>query len=1783
MPSAEIKAVEPEPSLREIAVAGAPALAGSRDPLDVVTEFDVRALDRVCGVFRGSEADGILRVNEHFLTVTGLSPAAARGWDWLASVYADDRDRVRRAVAAACQTGAQSAFPIRMQVELGRIETLRVAIMALPGGSHAPMFVGAMESEAELVRPKAEAQPAVAVDSADPFEVLVGALPVAVGYAAPDGIIDYTNDAWGERVGATTTLAEVFDRVAEQEKPAIGSAIAQQQSWSGVTTIDDERVDFTIAPLAARVGGGHVITMHPVGAEPPKHPQSAATSPLELCRAMLDPAPVFATVLDPNGHVTYANAVAREFLGLSESDLPVQRPLSDSVTFAPADGHDLADRVAEDLAEAGVLTATGDLLNADGTRRPVAVMLVAVKDDDGAIEAIVCIGRDGADPERAEEQLRDREQWFRALLQYTSDAVTVLDQDLLVTYASPSCHDVLLASPETVQDVRFLDHVDGPDVELVDTAIAEARATRLPTTLRYRVRRSDGSDRIFESRIEDLLDDPIIGGIVINTRDVTDAESEAHARDRSEAAFRAVVRSAPAAIYAVDVDGKIQMWNPACEAMFGWTADEVIGHAPPFLTDAQKIEGAERAASLLAGEEISAEATFRRRDGGELTVGLSVAPIVAGDGSIASVITVALDLTDRVNATAHLARRAELDRTIAACSRALVEATPERFEDCVVETLHVLADQFQASAAALFLDNTESAIAQWPMDAAVAESLSLEGVSAGPFTVPNESGDTVTAGWVMAAESGPRGIIALEWEHPSTTDIGELESLDVFGAAMIAARDRVNAENAVRESELRFRALAEHSTDLVVVIGSDLAPKYVSPAAARFLGISGDQFDRSNSVVHPDDADDVEHQVAEIATAALGDRSDPIVARFLRNDGEYRWVELFVTNLVDDPLVQGLMINARDITEWRAAEDQLRASETKFRGLVQNLAEGVTVLAIDGSVKYSSPSAARMMGFGPNQGTGQISLDVIVEEDRARFADIISRAYTEPGIQGPTVLRVHGSGGAIHVVEAMGHNRLDDPDIEGVVVTTRDVTERVEAETSARRSDARLSALVENLSDVVTIVDADGKMLYTSPAARSLFGFVEGDESWTDPIARIHPDDRDAAIERLGHQVAGDTQEPVQFRLLDAAGGWRRVEAIARDMTGDPDVGGIVITTRDVSARTRAETLVADQAKVLTLIARGAPLSSTLSTLCDVVERNVGNVLCGFLVVDQERQLLRLGAGPRIPKDLADACQDVPIGGSEDAFGATAAQGKTAVILDVDSDLRAESLREVAGRCGVAGIWSTPIFDSLSQRVIGTVAMFFETPREPTAPEREVLHMFSQTAAIAIERQTAEDLLAHRANHDSLTGLPNRVLFLEFLSMALARSERDNGNVAVLFLDLDRFKHINDGLGHDAGDEVLRELARRLHAVMRPTDVIARFGGDEFTVLCDGLDRDRLDEHIADIARRLLDVVEQPLTIGEEDRRLSASVGIAVAAPGCTAEDLLRDSDAAMYEAKLRGKARWEVFDDDMRSSATARLDLESRLERAIERDEFRLFLQPMIELTTGRCVGAEALLRWQHPEKGLVTPDAFIGLAEETGLIIPIGEWALAEACRTVARWEQVGLLSREFTMSVNLSARQVAQADLVERVRSVIQQSGPMASRLCLEITESVLMAESSVEAMQALRDLGVRLSIDDFGTGYSSLGYLKRFPVDSVKVDRSFIDGLGTDGEDSAIVAAVVSLGHALGLSVVAEGVETSGQLQELLKLGCDRAQGYWFSGPRDPTEFAGLLNNQPWIDGRSAWAS
>ena len=427
------------------------------------------------------------------------------------------------------------------------------------------------------------------------------------------------------------------------------------------------------------------------------------------------------------------------------------------------------------------------------------------------------------------------------------------------------------------------------------------------------------------------------------------------------------------------------------------------------------------------------------------------------------------------------------------------------------------------------------------------------------------------------------------------------------------------------------------------------------------------------------------------------------------------------------------------------------------------------------------------------------------------------------------------------------------------------------------------------------------------------------------------------------------------------------------------------------------------------------------------------------------------------------------------------------------------------------------------------------------------------------EDKAAEEALAHAYLHDSLTGMPNRTLFTYRLAYALAKGKGAPGSVAVLVLDLDRFKSINDGLGHEVGDEVLVAVAGRLQAADATSEVIARLGGDEFLVLFDG---DDAQSDAVEFSHRALDALSTPISAGDGEVFITASIGIAcTSARVREATPLLSNADAAMYQAKGRGGGTVEVFGEVMRMRVLDRMNTEHSLHRALERRELRLFYQPVVEIKGARAVGVEALLRWEHPEQGLVPPSRFIPVAEESGLIIPIGAWVLREACHQLCMWRADSFGAPRGAVEVNLSARQIDHPEIVSTVARILDETGLPPANLTLEITESALMndASSALRVLRALKELGVTLAIDDFGTGYSSLSHLQRFPLDILKIDKSFVDELGIDRGGAEIVAAVVKLAHALGLQVIAEGVETERQLDVLLDLDCDFAQGYLFSRP------------------------
>jgi len=468
---------------------------------------------------------------------------------------------------------------------------------------------------------------------------------------------------------------------------------------------------------------------------------------------------------------------------------------------------------------------------------------------------------------------------------------------------------------------------------------------------------------------------------------------------------------------------------------------------------------------------------------------------------------------------------------------------------------------------------------------------------------------------------------------------------------------------------------------------------------------------------------------------------------------------------------------------------------------------------------------------------------------------------------------------------------------------------------------------------------------------------------------------------------------------------------------------------------------------------------------------------------------------------------------------------------------------------------------------------------------KNVAYRFAGSLTDITDRRTVEDRLRHRALHDELTGLPNRALLMDRLERCLQRARREEDYVfAVFFVDLDRFKLINDSLGHAAGDQLLKEFAHRLRTSLRASDTvsrdgdsaIARLGGDEFVVLLDAV---RKVTDVGKIAERLHSSLYKPFRLGDNEVFITGSIGVAICDDQyASGDDLLRDADMAMYRAKTAGRDRFEIFDKKMHTEAVDRLKTENDLRRAIDSDQLRLQYQAIVDMISGRIAGFEALIRWDHPERGPISPAQFVPLAEETGLIVPIGAWVLRQACEDLTHWRNEIPDAQDLTISVNLSKRQISEPGLVDVVRSVLDDTQLPAQCLKLEITESVIMeaTDSLIPALNELRDLGCQLHMDDFGTGYSSLSCLHKFPLDVIKIDRAFIVNMADDSRYTAVVNAIVILAHSLGMQVTAEGVETNEQLAQVLALEVDYCQGYYFSRPTGRLDTIDLLKSDfPWL--------
>ena len=749
----------------------------------------------------------------------------------------------------------------------------------------------------------------------------------------------------------------------------------------------------------------------------------------------------------------------------------------------------------------------------------------------------------------------------------------------------------------------------------------------------------------------------------------------------------------------------------------------------------------------------------------------------------------------------------------------------------------------------------------------------------------------------------------------------------------------------------------------------------------------------------------------------------------------------------------------------------------------------------------------------------------------------------------------------------------------GAVVGVGIVISRI---VGARRASLdRLSRGFADVSVGMAFVSADWRWLEVNDALCRLLARPREELLGRSPAEVTYPDDvvRSRAVVDRGLGTAHRAQTFVKRYLRpDGEVVWASVDSLRFE--GEEGEPFFFCLIRDITAQQLAHGNLTRQAAEQSAVARLGRFAlgeQDLDAVMDEVATVVADTLridhCVVMELESDRAALRVVAGVGVQEGVL---RRMRFPASQDSLlGLALSQSEPLVVEDVDEDprLRGEALlREYMVGSGMSALVRT------RSAPWGLLAVYSETKRKFEADEAEFLGAVANVVSGAVERHRVEEGIRHRALHDSLTGLPNRTLALDRLDGALARRRRDGGKVAVLLLDLDQFKLVNESLGHHAGDELLTALAPRLQDTVRPSDTVARLGGDEFVVVCEELD----GPHAAiQVAERLSAAVSQPVVLGDQEHFASASIGIALAeSADADPSTLIRDADAAMYRAKERGRGRYELFDEVLRHRVLVRLRTESELRRALEREELLIHYQPVVDLNEHRIAAVEAVVRWQHPRRGLLEPVDFIHVAEETGLIVPLGDLVLARASRDVAGWQRrFHRHGQQLMLCVNASARQISDTSFPARVAEIARRNGLASGSLAVEITESVLIEEAHapVPVLTRMRDHGLVLMLDDFGTGYSGLSYLRRFPLDVLKIDRSFVAGLGSDEEDTAIVAAILGMARTLGLTVVAEGVETRAQLAQLLELQCDRAQGFLFAPPVPAARFEQLMVTRaagPW---------
>lgn len=940
-------------------------------------------------------------------------------------------------------------------------------------------------------------------------------------------------------------------------------------------------------------------------------------------------------------------------------------------------------------------------------------------------------------------------------------------------------------------------------------------------------------------------------------------------------------------------------------------------------------------------------------------------------------------------------------------------------------------------------------------------------------------------------------------------------------------RARREVYKTLERSEERFRLLVQEGEDMIALLDLDETIRYVSPSIEWIMGYrTADVIgERLSVILRPDDDSRIRSSLDRVLREQSGRTTTEL--NVLTASGDRLFLEATFSDMLDNPSVGGIVLNCHDVTKRIRTEEKLREAETRYRSLVEEI-PAVTIVQEIGSsdsALYISPQMEAITGYSVEDCQDPDLRYRMVHPDDREWIQAEDYQPHEPGKPVVTEYRVlHRDGRTLWV---RNYSMIVENETSGSRYWQGfmfDITERKQTEEALREAEERFRSAFESAAIGMALVSTDGRWLQVNRSLCKTVGYTEEELLGKTFHSITHPDDLDESMRLVQEALRGECDSyQVEKRYFHKQGHmvWVMLTAsLLRDERGNPLY--FVSQLEDITERKLVEQELKNAEKKYRTLVEQVPSV----TYVDALDDNNSNIY----------------TSPQV----------------EGMLGYTPEEWTSDPELFVTT-LHPDDREWVLEEHRVANARGRPL--DIEYRLICKDGRVVWVHDESVVLRDDAgQYLYRQGVLLDItERKVLEAQIKYQALHDPLTGLPNRLYFMDHLYQALARADRSKDSLAVLFTDLDNFKLINDSLGHEAGDSLLVEVAERLRGCLRAGDIVARLGGDEFVILLE--DSTGASQPVA-VAKRIAEKLREPVLIEGRELFINTSIGIAMNTSSIeTGDDLVRNADLAMYGAKKKGKGKYQIFDASMNAAAHTRLEMENDLRRAVEREEFYLVYQPKLFLEDGSVAGYEALVRWNHPRKWIVYPDEFIPIAEETGLIVPMGRQVIREACRQAKEWQRIREDDSPFIMSVNLSAKQFQAPGLVDDVSAILSETGLAPWNLVLEITESDIMddAASTIGTLQQLKAIGVGIAIDDFGTGYSSLSYIKRFPVDYLKIDRSFVDRLDQDAESEAIVSTIISLAHTLGLQVIAEGVETSAQLEQLRALDCDLVQGYYFARP------------------------